>query len=271
MEFRILGSLVIRAENGPTVPTAPKQQQTLAVLLLQANRFVPTSSLLRELWGDVLPRTSASTLQTYIAQVRRFIASATGRSLGDVMENVLTTEPGGYLLRVDPDGLDLHRFNDAVSAGRSALHSGALESAAEQFRKALGMWRGSALENVQHGPILEIQVRRLEQLWLTTTEQRYELDLKLGRHQEVLGDLTELAEQNPLHENFHALLMRAFHQSGRRAEALSTYHVLRRRLAEELGLDPSQEMAALQQTILTRPGGYAADLSRRTRLESRSA
>jgi DNA-binding SARP family transcriptional activator len=246
---------VINTENTSTIPSAPKQQQTLAVLLLQANRFVPTSALLRELWGDMPPRSSSATLQTYVAQVRRFLASVSGRSLDAVMREVLTTEPGGYTLRFAPDHLDLYRFNELVSAGRGAFQAGAFECAAERFRDALGIWQGAVLENVQHGPMLEIQVRRLEQLWLSITERRYELEVRLGRHHEVLDDLTELTEQNPLHENFHALLMQAFQQNGRRADALRTYHLMRRRLADELGLDPSPEMAALHQSILSRPRG----------------
>lgn len=262
MEFRVLGPLVISAENSLAIPSAPKQRQTLALLLLQANRYVPTSALLRELWGDVPPRSSSATLQTYVAQVRRFLVGVSGRSLDDVMRETLTTEPHGYTLRLAPDVLDLNRFNELVSAGRMALHAAEPEAAAERFREALGIWQGAVLENVHHGPMLEIQVRRLEQLWLTITERRYQLDLRLGRHHEVLDDLTELTEQNPLHENFHALLMQAFQQSGRRADALRTYHLMRRRLADELGLDPSPEMAELHQSILSRTRGPAQGAER---------
>lgn len=257
MDFHTLGSLNVRGAHAGGVPSAPKQRQALALMVLRANRLVPNSALLRELWGDTPPKTSAATLQTYIAQIRRYLAAVSGRTLDEIMNTVLTTEPGGYRLQVAAEKLDFHRFDRGIAAGRAALGAGHLEEAGGRLRTALALWRGSALENVRHGPALEIQVRRLEQLRLTTAEQLYDIDLRLGRHYEVLGDLTELAEQNPLHENFHALLMRALSQSGRRSEALQAYLALRKRLADELGLDPSPEISALQQSILVRRKEHA--------------
>src|SRR5882757_7572710 len=105
MEFRVLGPLVISAANTTTTPSAPKQRQTLAVLLLHANRFIPTSVLLRELWGDMPPRSASATLQTYVAQVRRLLVGVSGGSLESVMREMLTTEPGGYTMRFEPDQL----------------------------------------------------------------------------------------------------------------------------------------------------------------------
>lgn len=252
MDIRVLGSLTVQSADNSGVPSAPKQRQALAVLVLQANRLVPNAALLREIWGDRPPRTSGATLQTYIAQLRRFIAGLTGQPLEHIMRQVLTTESGGYRFHLPHGALDLHRFEEAVASGRATLATGSLAEAADLFGSALAMWHGGPLENVRHGPMLEIQARRLEQLRLTISEQRYDADLKLGRHYEVLGDLTELAEQNPLHENFHALLMRALSQSGRRSEALQEFLAMRKRLADELGLDPSPEISALQQSILTR-------------------
>jgi DNA-binding SARP family transcriptional activator len=251
MKFRVLGSLGISSiGDGWSVPSAPKQQQTLSLLLLQANRFVSTSSLSRELWGDDQPKTCGATLQAYIAQVRRFLAKAAGEPVSRIMKDVLVTESGGYSLNVAISELDLAFFEEGVREGRAALNEGDLKTASICFKTALDLFHGSVLGNVPHGSVLEIQVRRIEQLRLAVIEQCYELDLRMGRHHEVIGALSEIVETNPFHENFHALLMRALHQSGQRVEALRIYQALQSRLGEELGIGPSPEVMALRQSIL---------------------
>lgn len=251
MEFRVLGSLgVSSADHEWYVPSAPKQQQTLALLLLQANRFVSVSSISRELWGDTRPKTSGATLQAYIAQIRRFLAKVSGVSVDRIMKDVLVTESGGYSLRVGIPELDLTSFEERAREGRAALGEGDVEAARVLLKRALELFQGFVLENVPHGSVVEVQVRRIDQLRLAVTEQCYELNLRMGRHHEVIGALSEIVEENPFHENFHALLMRALHQSGQRVEALRVYHLLHSRLNEELGLDPSPQVMALRQAIL---------------------
>ncbi|NYI04917.1 DNA-binding SARP family transcriptional activator [Allostreptomyces psammosilenae] len=212
------------------------------------------SSLCRELWEGEPPQSATATLQTYIAQIRRFLASCSGQRLTEVMRNVLITEPGGYVLRVPPGKLDLYDFERYLAGGRAALAQGELEIAVTHFRNAVNLWTGSPLENVHHGTVLEAQVRRLEELRLGAAEDLYDLELRLGNHQRILADLTELAWQNPLHENLHALLMAALYMSGRRSDALIAFHALRGRLAEELGLDPSPRLISLQHAILNHEG-----------------
>ncbi|MEU9238544.1 AfsR/SARP family transcriptional regulator [Streptomyces sp. NPDC048385] len=251
MEFRVLGSLGVSSLGREwRVPSAPKQQQTLALLLLQSNRFVSASSLSRELWGDAPPKTSGATLQAYIAQVRRFLAKVSGMPVGRIMKDVLVTESGGYSLRVGTPELDLASFEERVREGRAALGEGHAETALVLLRQALELFEGLVLENIPHGSVVEIQVRRIEQLRLSVIEQCHELNLRMGRHHEVIGALSEIVEENPFHENFHVLLMRALHQSGQRVEALRVYHLLQSRLDEELGLAPSPQVMALRQSIL---------------------
>lgn len=251
MEFRVLGSLgVSSTAHEWCVPSAPKQQQTLSLLLLQANRFVSVCSLSRELWGDAQPKTSGATLQAYIAQIRRFIAKVAGEPVSRIRRDVLVTESGGYSLKLGISELDLRSFEKRVREGRAALGDGDLETASVLLKKALELFKGSVLENIPHGSVVEVQVRRIEQLRLAVIEQCYELDLTMGRHHEVLGALSEIVETNPFHENFHALFMRALHQSGQRVEALRIYHALQSRLNDELGLDPSPQVMALRQSIL---------------------
>lgn len=251
MQFRVLGSLEVSSTGDEWgVPSAPKQQQVLSLLLLQANRFVSTSALSRELWGDFQPKTFSATLQAYIAQVRRFLAKVAGDPVEKIMKDVLVTETGGYSLRVSTPELDLTSFEEKVRLGRSVLSGGDSEVASEFLTEALDLFHGITLGNVPHGAVIEVQVRRIEQLRLAVTEQCYELDLEMGRHHEVIGNLAEIVETNPFHEKFHALLMRALHQSGQRVEALRIYHALQSRLGSELGLDPSPELVTLHQSIL---------------------
>lgn len=251
MDARVLGSICLYSTNGMGVPRAPKQRQCLAMLVLQANRLVSNGALFEELWGNEPPRTCVTTLQTYIGQLRRFIAAISGHSLEAVMERVLTTEPGGYVLHLEPERVDSRRFEELAARGRTALASDSLQEAASMFDSALKMWTGGALENVQHGPLLASQIRRLDVLRLAVAQQRYDVDLRLGKHFEIVGDLIELAAQHPLDEGIHALLMRALAQSGRRFEALQVFMAMRKRLVDELGLSPSPEMSTLQQAILS--------------------
>jgi DNA-binding SARP family transcriptional activator len=250
-----LGPFSLVHDGMSAVPSAPKQRQALAMLTINANRPVSASALVYELWGERSVKSGPATLQAYVARLRRFLAERLGVPLAQVAGTVLTTEAGGYVLHWEPMDLDHRRFESTVALGREALAARQPEQAARLFGTALALWRGRALENVGKGPSLEIQTARLETLRMAAAEQRYELDLQLGRHYEVLADLTELAGNNPFNETVHALLMRALARTGKRFEALQTYEELRERLVDEVGFGPSPQIAALHQRISRTAGG----------------
>ncbi|WP_225628721.1 AfsR/SARP family transcriptional regulator [Streptomyces werraensis] len=254
MDIDVLGALGVR-ENGISVtPTAPKPRQVLALLALQADQVVPVRTLMDELWGERPPRSARTTLQTYVLQLRELISAALRRdpenTAGRTAKDVLVTLPGGYLLNTSDGTSDVREFERLAGLGYRAMDADDFAGAARHLRDALGLWTGGALADVQTGAQLEIETRRLEETRLCALDQRIEADLRLGRHRELLGELTVLVSRHRTHENLHGQLMLALHRSGRRSEALEVYQRLRNALVRELGLEPSAGLRRMQRSIL---------------------
>ncbi|MDG9723641.1 MULTISPECIES: AfsR/SARP family transcriptional regulator [unclassified Streptomyces] len=254
MDIDVLGALGVR-ENGISVtPTAPKPRQVLALLALQADQVVPVRTLIDELWGERPPRSARTTLQTYVLQIRELISAALRHdpenAAGRTAKDVLVTLPGGYLLNTSDGTSDVREFERLAGLGYRAMDADDFAGAARHLRDALGLWTGGALADVQTGPQLEIETRRLEETRLCALDQRFEADLRLGRHRELLGELTVLVSRYRTHENLHGQLMLALHRSGRRSEALEVYQRLRNALVRELGLEPSAGLRRMQRSIL---------------------
>lgn len=249
MEIRVLGPLVAEVDHTSVVPSAAKPRQVLALLALHAGQVVTVATLLDELWGDAPPRTAPATLQTYIRQLRSKLAVAQGPSAVRGPKDVLCTRYSGYALDVArPD--DAAEFQRLCVAGQTALREGAAPEASQMLHQALALWRGPALADVQIGRALEVETMRLEETRLGALDARIEADMRLGRHAALLGELTALAVQHPLHETVHAQLMLALYRCGRRSHALGAYQRLRRSLIAELALEPSTRLQRLQQAIL---------------------
>ncbi|WP_371480171.1 BTAD domain-containing putative transcriptional regulator [Kitasatospora sp. NBC_00315] len=249
MIARLLGPLDVRVNGFSIVPTAPKPRKVLALLVVHANRVVGTSTLMRELWREEPPHSSATTLQTYILLLRKLLAEAHGGDMHAAKQQ-LATYPGGYMLRMSGDAVDLYEFDRLCVLGRQQLGRRENEAASRTLRRALDMWQGNALVDVRLGPILDVEVSRLEESCLGALEQRIEADLRLGRHHELVSELTALTRKFPLYENLHAQLMLALYRSGRKASALEAYHQLRANFVDELGLEPSARMSELHSAIL---------------------
>jgi len=230
------------------VPTAPKQRQLLALLLMNANQVTSVSECIEELWGDRPPNTVIPTLYTYVMQLRKAFGGQEKRN--GPTDARLVTRNRGYTFAVNPGDLDLHVFEERVERARRALEDDNDELAADLFHDALAVWRGPALVDVHLGPLLRCRVAGLEESRTSVLEQRIEADLRLGRHQELLGELSMLVEKHPLHENLHAQLMLALYRSGRHAHALDVYQRLRRLLADELGMEPLPRIRQLHGAIL---------------------
>ncbi|MGW0932730.1 AfsR/SARP family transcriptional regulator [Streptomyces sp. NPDC002644] len=254
MDIDVLGALNVR-ENGVSVtPTAPKPRQLLALLSLQADHVVPVGTLIEELWGERPPRSARTTLQTYVLQIRELISAALeqapcrpGRLTA---KDVLVTLPGGYLLDTAGGTSDVREFERLAGLGYRAMDAEDYAGAARHLREALSRWTGGALADVTTGPQLEMETRRLEETRLCALDQRIEADLRLGRHRELLGELTVLVNRYRTHENLHGQFMLALHRSGRRSEALEVYQRLRNALVRELGLEPSAALRRMQRSIL---------------------
>ncbi|HEX6501592.1 MAG TPA: AfsR/SARP family transcriptional regulator [Micromonosporaceae bacterium] len=249
--------------NGKAVtPTAPKPRRVLALLAMSLNSVVRNEQIIEELWEDRPPASVTTTLQTYVYQLRKSLGLATANAADYGNRHrpaeALHTFSGGYMLSLTPDSLDAARFERLAKRGQAELESGRVEEAAQTLREALSLWRGDALVDVNPGPVLQVEVVRLEELRRSTLEARIDADLRLGRHHSVLSELVRLAAQQPTHEGFQGKLMTAFYRAGRRSDALHAYQQVRLALVSELGVEPSDELQQLHQAILV--GEPAQDL-----------
>lgn len=252
MDIQVLGALSVRECGVSVVPTAPKSRQVLALLALRADQVVTVGALVEELWGSNPPRSARTTLQTYVLQLRELIGGALVRGGGGGCgpKGVLATVPGGYRLQTRSGSVDFREFERRAGAGYRAMDGGDFAGAARRLADALALWSGPALTDIQAGMRVDMEARRLEEARLSVLDQRVEADLRLGRHRELLPELTVLVNQHRMHESLHGQFMLALHRSGRRSEALDVYQRLRSALVSELGLEPSPPLSRLQRSIL---------------------
>jgi predicted ATPase/DNA-binding SARP family transcriptional activator len=252
MEYRILGPLELVDGGRPVTLNARKQRALLLCLLLRANEAVSTDSLIDALWGEAAPSSAAKLVQVYVSQLRR--------SLGD---GAIETRPPGYLIRVAPEQLDAARFERLLAEGREAMAAADATLAASLFRRALALWRGRALEAIDDADFAAAEAGRLEELRLACLEERLGADLALGRHAEVLAELTALVAEHPLRERMRGQLMLALYRCGRQADALEAYRDVARALRDELGLDPGVELRELECAILNQAAWLDAPVATR--------
>ncbi len=242
MEFRILGSLEAFAGGVPVRVPAGRPRAVLAALLLHANRVISAQQLTDVLWGSAPPRTARVAVQNHVKRLRD--------TLGDSGRAQILTRPPGYLIALSEDELDLTCFESALESARAAAREDSWETAAEQARAALELWRGEPLADVESEVLAARELPRLTEMHLQAVETRIEAAIHLGQGSDFVGELRRLAAANPLREHLRALLMSALHASGRQAEALSVYQEARAVLVTELGAEPGLELRELQHRIL---------------------
>ncbi|TCC55100.1 NACHT domain-containing protein [Kribbella pittospori] len=228
MEFRILGPLEIVVDGRPVPTPAPRLCTLLTTLLLRPHRVVPVGELIDRLWaGETLPANPTSSIHTYVRRLRAIVGS-----------HVLQTSPGGYLLAAEAADLVAFRSYLAKAADDPARKI-------EHLQRALDQWRGEPLAVEHHYAVGLVEER------LTALEQYYDARLAQGDHADLLPELRESSAKEPLRERFSAQLMIALYRCGRQAEALSAYDEIAQRLVDQFGLDPSDELRELRQSILT--------------------
>ena len=226
MDFHILGPLEAREDARPVTLTGGKQKALLAVLLLHAGRVVPVDRLVDDLWGEEVPETAQKMVQIFVSQLRK-----------QLPDGLLQTRAPGYLVALDTHSLDLLRFEELAAEGRKALERGRAEEAAMRLSEALALWRGPALGEFEE-PFAHLESARLEEQRLACLEERIEADLALARHAELVGELDALVRRHPHRERLRRQLMLALYRCGRHAEALEAFQSFRRKLQDELGIDP---------------------------------
>jgi DNA-binding SARP family transcriptional activator len=247
MRFGVLGPVEVWDGGRRLAVGGPQQRALLAALLLNANRVVSTDRLVAYLWGDQSPLTARGLVQGCVAGLRRALQTA-----GPETGQPLLTRAPGYLLRVAPGELDLDRFEELAGKASRASAAGSaadLERAAECFSEALSLWRGPALDGIDVDGC-RAEVARLDERRLAVIEERTDLELRLGRHAGLVGELQVLVKAHPLRERLWAQLMLALHRAERQADALAAYRRLRETLVEQLGVEPGAPVQQLQRAIL---------------------
>ena len=252
MEIRLLGPLEVK-RHGRVVELAGRRlRRVVAVLALQAGRFVTAERLIDLLWEEAsLPADPANALQALVSRLRRALEAV---GAGERLVSRLS----GYLLAVAPDQVDALRFERLAAEGHAHLLARRHREAVTTLRGALDLWRGPALADFAGEPFAVANATRLEELRLGALEDRIAAELALGEHARLVGELEALVAEQPLRERPQALLMRALYGAGRQAEALATYQRARQVLAEQAGLDPGPELRSLQQAVLAHDPSLAA-------------
>ncbi|MCY0936144.1 AfsR/SARP family transcriptional regulator [Streptomyces sp. H34-S4] len=246
MRFEVLGPLTVRTDDGTPVPVPEaKVRALLAALLVREGRPVPAYRLIDDLWGGAgaaAPGNPGNTLQTKVSQLRRTLAEAE-----DGARSLIAYGPAGYALRAPAQAVDADRFTDLAAAARKAAEP---RARAELLARALGLWQGEAYADFRDADFTQAAITRLEEQRITAYEDLAEARLELGEHHTLADELTELAEAHPLRQRLRGSQMRALYRAGRQNEALAVYARLRGLFAEELGIDPGAELAALYEAIL---------------------
>ncbi|MFR9776674.1 BTAD domain-containing putative transcriptional regulator [Micromonospora sp. MS34] len=255
MRFGILGSLRVGA--GEATVTAGRDRIVLAMLLLRAGRVVPVEELIDAVWEERPPATARTQLQICVSRLRRRLAT-----LGLSPETIVR-DPVGYGIRIEPSDLDAEVFAREVDAGRAAIAAGQATGARRHYRAALALWRGPALSGIASRSVRR-RAQALDEQRLAVLEECVDVELRLGQAADLIEELGEGVERNPLRERLRGQLMLALSSVGRQADALAVYRAGRRIYAEELGIEPGAALQELHQRVLA--GDVTATEPERPRL-----
>jgi DNA-binding SARP family transcriptional activator len=242
MEIRILGPLEVLDGGTSLQLGGTKQRAVLALLVLSLNRVVSVDALVDGLWGESPPDGVRNVVQAYVSRLRRILSSAAPGG-----PDVLVHRKPGYLLTLDPECCDLHRLQRLAREAANATDPARVSAT---YAEALALWRGRALAEFGTEPFAATESHRLAELRVNITVARTESDLSLGRHNELIYELEDLVSQHPLNERLLAQLMVSLVRSARQTDALDRYRRFRRRLVDELGIDPGHQLVALESAIL---------------------
>ncbi|MFD4865873.1 BTAD domain-containing putative transcriptional regulator [Streptomyces sp. NPDC058412] len=247
MKIQILGPLEVKTDLGEEVTPRPfKLRSLLAALCVSSGRPVTAPHLINVLWSGEPPRTAATALQVYVSKLRKHFQTS------GIDPSILRTMPAGYMLRPAGHAMDCDDFNALVSKARTSVGFGRKEQAAGEFSAALSLWNGPALADLREVPALRDYARQMDERRNSVYEQWLELEISLGRHSMLTGELYGLIADKPIRENLYYLLIIALYRSGRISECLDVYNRFRHSLVEELGMEPSPRLQALHHAVLAR-------------------
>ncbi|MBB5121646.1 AfsR/SARP family transcriptional regulator [Streptomyces eurocidicus] len=245
LRYRLLGHMEVFRGTTPVPLTAGKLRVLLATLLLGANRTVPFDTLVDRLWGENPPPSARNTVHVYTMRLRRVLGE------GPDGAPLVRTRPNGYALEITPRQLDVTAFHELLERARAAHTTGAAVEESALLSEALALWQGPALLDVPSESLQRGAATRLTDERLHALERRAEVELRLGRHAEIVGELDALTREHPLRERLWAALMLALTRSGRTGEALAAYRRVRGLFRDEMGIDPGEHVDRVHQLILT--------------------
>lgn len=248
MRFGLLGTLEVTKGERRLPVRSIKQRSLLAMLLCHRGAVAHSDLLMDALWGAEARDNGAQRLRLQLHRLRR--------TLGDDVP--IRHESSGYLMRTPPESVDAWEFERLVRQGRHALGTGNVPRGSRLLGAALELWRGPALSGLDDIPFLHHQATRLEEARLAALCDRIDADLKLRRHEDLIGELSALVREHPLRERLRGQLMIALYLGGRQAEALEVYRDGRHILKKDLGLEPSPELRRLEAAILTSDSSLTA-------------
>jgi DNA-binding SARP family transcriptional activator len=240
VELRVLGPVEVVGGRGTLRLQGGKQRRLLAALAVRAGETVLTDSLTDAVWSEAPPRSAAKLVQVYVSQLRKLLVEGAR----------IETRGGGYALVLGRDSLDAARFERLLAEGTTLLGEANAALAISLFERALSLWRGPAYGELAYEEFARAEAERLGELRTVAVEERFEAGLALGRHVELLPELRAAVAAQPMRERLYAQTMLALYRCGRQTEALELYATVRRRLRDELGLEPGNELRALQRRIL---------------------
>lgn len=245
MEIHILGSLTLTQGFQRWGVASKRMSVVLALLALSPGQPVPFDQLVDELWGNERIANSKNALQANVTRLRKLLASITGRQGSDVIRTV----SGGYALDIPPEAVDAHRFRVLADRGAALVGTDAPRAVAV-LEEGLGMWRGMALLDLAEGFRCRMEAAQLDERRLTAYEDLITAKLAVGVERVSVPELRHLAAEHPGRERLSELLMLALYREGRQTEALEVFHGTRRRLADDLGLEPGRSLHEIYQAIL---------------------
>ncbi|MDX3852320.1 AfsR/SARP family transcriptional regulator [Streptomyces sp. AK02-01A] len=241
--FQILGPLEVSGLAGPLRIPPGRQEVILAALLLEANRVVSTDYLVALIWDEEPPDTARTQVQICVSRLRKALSGAG-------IDAPITTRPPGYVLGTADHTLDLRLFNRQTAEAHVLVREGRNAEAAELLRRSVALWRGRCLSGIT-SEALRSKALQLDEDRLNAIETYLQLELDLGRHHQLIGEIGRLLHEHPLRERLRGQLMLALYRSGRQSEALDIYRAGRDLLIEELGLLPGEELRLLETAILS--------------------
>lgn len=245
MRLRLLGPLELVVGRRLVNLGGPRQRVVLAMLALNANRVTPVDSLVDALWDESPPSTARAQIQTCISSLRKLFTHDGGRP------EAIQTRPPGYLLKITAADLDSQEFTDLIAEARAQADRDMAEHAAETLRAALALWRGPMLADIT-SDVVQRGAASFEDSRLAAIEERVRLDLAMGKHEAISGELAALVEEHPYNERLSELRMLALYRSGRQADALDVARRTRGILVSELGIEPGHDLRNLEAAILNR-------------------